>query len=151
MVSMGVATTSPGSSGLEFFQLNADLNKSLKQFASSFDGLIQSFKSDPDQYNNSKGISFLSLKNMLMIEYLTNLMQVIYLKTTGQKISGDLSIVRLAELRTVLEKTKSIELKLKYQIDKLLKIASNTNTGNLNSDACLIEFKVVTERKQRLF
>ena len=108
MVSMGVATTSPGSSGLEFFQLNADLNKSLKQFASSFDGLIQSFKSDPDQYNNSKGISFLSLKNMLMIEYLTNLMQVIYLKTTGQKISGDLSILRLAELRTVLEKTKSI-------------------------------------------
>ncbi len=114
---------------VEFFHLNTELNKNLKQFASSFDGLLQNIKSDPEQYNNSKGISFLSLKNMLMIEYLNNLMQVIYFKTTGQKLSGDQSIFRLAELRTVLEKSKSIEAKLKYQIDKLLKIASNNRTG----------------------
>lgn len=113
----------------EYFHLNSELNKYLKQFASSFDGLIQSFKSNPENFNSPKGISFLSLKNMLLIEYLTNLMQLTYLKTDGQKINGNPCVTRLAEIRTVLEKTKSIELKLKYQIDKLLKIASNTSTN----------------------
>lgn len=115
-------------SSQEYFQLNSDLNKHLKQFASSFEGLIQNFKNEPDAYNSSKGISFLGLKNMLMIEYLTNMLQLVYSKTSGQKISGNPCVLRLAEIRTVLEKTKSIEFKLKYQIDKLLKIADNTNT-----------------------
>lgn len=114
---------------VEIFHLNSDLNKCLKQFSASYDGLIQSFRNSPDSFNNSKGISFLSLKNMLMIEYVTNLLQVIYLKTDGQMINRNPSVFRLAEIRTVLEKTKSIEIKLKYQIDKLLKVASNSNTG----------------------
>ena len=112
----------------EYFHLNSELNKYLKHFATSFDGLIQSFKSRPEAYNSPDGISFLALKNMLLIEYLTNLMQVVFLKTDGQKIEANPAVVRLAEIRTVLEKSKSIELKLKYQIDKLLKIAANTST-----------------------
>ena len=148
------------SNSTEYFHLNSDLNKNLKQFATSFEGLIQNFKNDPDNYNNTKGISFLSLKNMLMVEYITNLMQLIYLKTTGQKINGNPCVLRLAEIRTVLEKSKSIELKLKYQIDKLLKIASNTNTNehdplsfkpNLNNFASDVRCILLKKLKKMFF
>jgi U3 small nucleolar ribonucleoprotein protein LCP5 len=103
------------------------MNKNLKQICPIIQSLIEKFKSDPDSYETEKGISFLSMKNMLMIEYLTNLLFVVHLKMSGHRMSGHKCVERLAELRCVLEKTKSIELKLKYQIDKLLKIAVSCN------------------------
>lgn len=69
------------------------------------------------------------MKNMLMIEYLTNLLNLIYMKMNGKQINSSDCVLRLAELRCIIEKTKSIELKLKYQIDKLLKMAVNLTSG----------------------
>ena len=48
-----------------------------------------------------KGISFLSMKNMLMIEYLTNLLYMVHLKMSGKQIRGSKCVERLAELRCV--------------------------------------------------
>ena len=56
------------------------------------------------------------MKNMLMIEYLTNLLNLVYMKINGKQINSSDCILRLAELRCIIEKTKSIEFKLKYQI-----------------------------------
>jgi U3 small nucleolar ribonucleoprotein protein LCP5 len=67
------------------------------------------------------------MKNMLMIEYLVNLLNFVHMKASGKKIKDNKFVLRLAELRCVLEKTKSIEVKLKYQIDKLLKLAVSTD------------------------
>ncbi|CAF0847034.1 unnamed protein product [Brachionus calyciflorus] len=109
-------------------QLNTDLKKHLKQFNPIIESLLDGFKQEPESIENGKGISFLSMKNMLIIEYLMNLLNLTYLKTNGKQLSGSPCVLRLAELRCVLEKTKSIEVKLKYQIDKLLKMATNIGT-----------------------
>jgi len=106
--------------------LNLDFNQDIKSVCGFIENLLNKFKNEPESFECKNGISFLSMKNMLMIEYLTNLLQVIYLKMTGQKISGNPCVLRLAKLRCYLEKSKTIEVKLKYQIDKLLKIAMNT-------------------------
>ncbi|XP_041375639.1 neuroguidin-like [Gigantopelta aegis] len=79
------------------------------------------------ELSTSKGISFLETKYHLLLSYLINLTYVLLLKTGGQSIEGDSAINRLIELRTVLEKMRPIEQKLKYQIDKLVK-AAQTNT-----------------------
>lgn len=42
---------------------------------------------------------------------------------TGDEIDGDPAIDRLIEIRTVLEKIRPIDQKLRYQIDKLVKTA----------------------------
>ena len=41
------------------------------------------------------------MKNMLIIEYLINLLYFIQMKTTGKKIKDNKCILRLAELRCV--------------------------------------------------
>lgn len=57
---------------------------------------------------------------------------------TGQQIERDPSIDRLIEIRTVLEKIRPIDYKLRYQIDKLVKTAV---TGQTNASDP-INFKV---------
>ncbi|KAK9510054.1 hypothetical protein O3M35_004925 [Rhynocoris fuscipes] len=69
------------------------------------------------------GLSFLDMKNQLLIFYLINLCQILILKSTGKSIEGNPSIDRLVELRVTLDKIRPIDQKLKYQIDKLVKIA----------------------------
>jgi hypothetical protein len=57
MKNESVQIVAPGNTNLdttEYFHLNNDLNKHLKQFASSFESLIQNFKNDPSHYNNNK-------------------------------------------------------------------------------------------------
>jgi hypothetical protein len=52
--------------------------------------------------NPFQGISFLSMKNMLIIEYLTNLIQLVYMKMNGKQIgSNNQCVQRLAEIRCV--------------------------------------------------
>merc|ERR1711934_1177145 len=46
-------------------------------------------------------------------------------KTEGMKIEGEQAIERLVTNRTVLEKIRPIEQKLKYQIDKAIKVADS--------------------------
>ena len=53
------------------------------------------------------------------------------MKMNGKQINSSDCVLRLAELRCIIEKTKSIELKLKYQIDKLLKMAVNLTSGKI--------------------
>jgi len=116
--------------GKAFHNLTTDLNKNLKQFASCVENLNSHLKNDKEgSLDFSKGISFLSMKNMLMVEYLSNLLQLCYIKTNGLKLSGQSCVNRLAETRCILEKTKSVEIKLKYQIDKLLKLGVSTDTN----------------------
>ena len=52
-------------------------------------------------------------------------------KTLGESIENDQSVERLCYFRTVLEKIRPIEHKLKYQIDKCVTIAE---TGHISKD-----------------
>ncbi|KAJ2500917.1 hypothetical protein GGH96_002331 [Coemansia sp. RSA 1972] len=69
----------------------------------------------------SNGLSFLEVKHHTMLSYIANLAFVAQLKLHGRQIAGHEVIQSLIEDRTVLEKMKPLEQRLKYQIDKLLR------------------------------
>lgn len=83
-----------------FSSLITDLNTHLKQFASCVNKLSHHIENDKE-LDFKKGISFLTMKNMLMVEYLTNMMQLCNVKTSGLKLSGHPCVNRLAETRCV--------------------------------------------------
>ncbi|TPX71023.1 hydroxyisourate hydrolase [Chytriomyces confervae] len=84
----------------------------------------------------SKGVSLLEIKLHGLLSYLTNLSFFILLKLHGQSTS-DLhpSVERLIEMRVILEKIKPMEVKLKYQIDKVLKAANDASNPSADKDA----------------
>lgn len=67
-----------------------------------------------------------------LLGYITNLSFYLLLKVNGYKIEAHPVIDQLIKLRVVLEKCQPLELKLKYQIDKLIK-AANANFSKNNS------------------
>lgn len=79
----------------------------------------------------SKGISFLDIKNEMMLSYLIELTQLISLKCSGKQLAGDSVVERLVETRTVIEKMRPIDHRLKYQIDKLVRLAT---AGKVNTN-----------------
>lgn len=52
------------------------------------------------------------------------------LKSKGTSINRDPAIDRLVEIRTVLERMRPIEHKLRYQIEKVVKAAASTSAGD---------------------
>ncbi|KAG7271361.1 hypothetical protein CRUP_009383 [Coryphaenoides rupestris] len=74
------------------------------------------------------GLSFLDLRYQLLLFYLQDLTHLISLKTDGAKIKESEAIERAVTIRTVLEKMRPLDHKLKYQIDKLVRTAV---TGSL--------------------
>lgn len=52
--------------------------------------------------------------------------------STGKTIERDPSIDRLIEIRAVLEKIRPIDVKLRYQIDKLVKSAISGTSSTLD-------------------
>ncbi|XP_068199684.1 neuroguidin [Antennarius striatus] len=79
-------------------------------------------------FQTSKGLSFLDLRYHLLLFYLQDLTHLISIKTEGGKIKESEALNRVITIRTVLEKMRPLDHKLKYQIDKLLRTAI---TGSL--------------------
>jgi len=88
-------------------------------------------KVQDEDFRTKEGLSFLEMKNHVMLDYLSNLTYVMLRKCSGKSINNEKAIERICEDRTVLEKIKPIEKKLKYQIDKALKVCE---TGELSKD-----------------
>ncbi|KAJ2157488.1 hypothetical protein GGF46_004460 [Coemansia sp. RSA 552] len=71
----------------------------------------------------TQGLSFLEVKHQTMLAYISNLTYLALRKLHGQSIQDHPAVMELIEDRTVLEKMKPLEHRLKYQIDKLLRNA----------------------------
>lgn len=78
-----------------------------------------------DEMRMEKGISFLDVKNLNLLNYISNLTYLILRKLSGEKIEDDASVDRLIELRVMMEKMKPIDEKLRYQVKKLLSSAAS--------------------------
>lgn len=87
-------------------------------------------KVNSGEISTSQGLSFLEMKYNMLLSYLIDLTSIILTKNVGKKIEGNSCIDRLVEIRTVLEKIKPIENKLKYQIDKLVKSSVSNDIVN---------------------
>uniref|UniRef100_A0A8B9X3Y7 Neuroguidin n=1 Tax=Bos mutus grunniens TaxID=30521 RepID=A0A8B9X3Y7_BOSMU len=82
-------------------------------------------------YPTEKGLSLLEVKDQLLLMYLMDLSHLILDKASGGSLQGHPAVLRLVEIRTVLEKLRPLDQKLKYQIDKLVKTAV---TGSLSEN-----------------
>jgi len=109
-------------------QLLKEIAQGARNVRSCLKGAIEYIKSEP----TSDGISYLEMKNKLLASYNSNIGYIMLHKCYGKTLKGEeQTILRLAENRTVLEKTKPIDQKLKYQIDKLVKVGQ---TGNMEEN-----------------
>lgn len=124
--------------------LLGEMNVSAQHVASLVDNMIQRVRSG--ELSTHQGLSFLEMKYHMLLSYLINLTYVVLRKCSGERIEGDPCIDRLVEIRTVLEKIRPIDHKLKYQIDKLVKSAITgpdasdptmfrANPGNLEDES----------------
>ncbi|KAF3836082.1 hypothetical protein F7725_028640 [Dissostichus mawsoni] len=107
-------------------QLLRNLTEQLASVTSHVRELITKVKDGA--FKTSKGLSFLDLRYHLLVFYLQDLTHLISIKTEGGKIKDSEAISRLVTIRTVLEKMRPLDHKLKYQIDKLVRTAV---TGSL--------------------
>lgn len=105
-----------------------EMNVSAQHVASLVDNMLQKVRLG--ELSTDQGLSFLEMKYNMLLSYLINLTYVVLLKCSGIQIENDPCIDRLVEIRTVLEKIRPIDHKLKYQIDKLVKTAANTTNAN---------------------
>ncbi|XP_072306621.1 neuroguidin isoform X1 [Eucyclogobius newberryi] len=79
-------------------------------------------------FKTSNGLSFLDLRYHLLLFYLQDLTHLVSIKTEGGQIKESEALQRIVTVRTILEKMRPLDHKLKYQIDKLVRTAV---TGSL--------------------
>ncbi|CAH2988821.1 unnamed protein product [Chilo suppressalis] len=102
-------------------RLLKEMNTNIQQVSQLVDNMLARVKTG--ELTTDKGLSFLEMKYQMLLSYLINLTYIVLRKCSGEKIESDPSIDRLIEIRTILEKIRPIDSKLKYQIDKLVKTA----------------------------
>ncbi|XP_031563168.1 neuroguidin-like [Actinia tenebrosa] len=120
----------------EYIATLKEIDEQVSEISQRVGGLIA--KIDDEDISTAKGISFLEVKTQLLLSYLINIVYYMLLKSDGEKIEGDSAIDRLVEIRTVLEKLRPIDQKMKYQIDKLIKMIT---TGMTAGDSDPLRFK----------
>lgn len=105
------------------------MNVSAQHVATLVDNMLERVRNG--ELTTDQGLSFLEMKYNMLLSYLINLTYIVLRKCSGERIEGDPCIDRLVEIRTVLEKIRPIDHKLKYQIDKLVKTAvTGTNIND---------------------
>jgi len=87
--------------------------------------VVQALTEEMKNGSKNEGISFLRLKNSLLASYTTNLSYLMLRKCYGKGLEGEPAVERLVKDRTVLEKIRPIDQKLRYQVDKLVSIADS--------------------------
>ena len=109
---------------LELKALLQELRASLSEIRGRLGPLLHEVKSG--EIATSEGVSYLEAKHLLLMHYVANLVFYLLLKAEGKSVKDHPVIARLIEIRSYLEKTRPIDKKLKYQIEKLLAAADVT-------------------------
>lgn len=132
------------------------------------------FSSPQTELDFKQGISLLSLKNYAMISYIHSLVLMTCHRTLGHSLldrsppsqsfasherdargadAGDL-VDHAIEMRAIVEKTRSLEARMKYQIEKLVRLAEDTvaaedvTQGALSSCSCVVGFMLIIHFNQ---
>nr|CAD7264979.1 unnamed protein product [Timema shepardi] len=146
----GSPASCPLKEGVEYVYRNSISVSEMypKQVTQLVDNMLARVKRG--EVSTDKGLSFLEVKYHMLLSYLINLTYVVLRKCSGEKIEDDPAIDRLVEIRTVLEKMRPIDHKLKYLIDKLVMTAipGSTNSqdpSNFRANPANIIRKLVVE------
>jgi hypothetical protein len=68
-------------------------------------------------------VEYLEVKQQLLLSYCVNVVFYLYMKAEGKSVRSHPVMKQLLKLRYVMEKMRSLDSKLKYQIDRLVKLA----------------------------
>lgn len=68
-------------------------------------------------------VEYLEVKQQLLLSYVTNVTFYLYMKSLGKSLKSHPVMAQLLRLRYALEKLQGIDQKVKYQIDRLVKLA----------------------------
>jgi U3 small nucleolar ribonucleoprotein protein LCP5 len=86
-----------------------------------------------EEFSASKdGLDFLDVKNSLLLSYMIDLTVYVRNKSNGKVDPKNLN--RLTEMKTVMDKLKNMDKKLRYQIDKLLNANTSATTFAAGGD-----------------
>eukprot|EP00730_Choanoeca_flexa_P000648 TRINITY_DN10283_c0_g2_i4.p1 TRINITY_DN10283_c0_g2~~TRINITY_DN10283_c0_g2_i4.p1 ORF type:complete len:396 (+),score=117.50 TRINITY_DN10283_c0_g2_i4:21-1208(+) len=121
-------------------EARSDLKSILDAIKSSCTSCIEQVKALRSQIEDGRletqnGVSFLDVKQQLLMSYNMNLILIIIRKLRGGSLASSTATKRLIRLRLLLEKLKPIDKKLQYQIDKLVKLASSNAIAQGSQDA----------------
>lgn len=87
--------------------------------------LKMSKKKETEEGIKSQGLSYLDVKNILLASYNCDLINIVNTKCEGRSLlEPSSSVDRLIETRTVMERLRSIDHKLRYQVEKLVRAAT---------------------------
>jgi len=99
-----------------------DITKRVKEIKNSMSSLADSIGNN--ELPVEHGLSFSEVKLHILLDYCTCMVLYIMLKAEGTSIKNHPVVGRIVTLRTMVEKMRPLDQKLRYQIDKLLKTAS---------------------------
>ncbi len=119
----------------ELAALVAELNAKSAELRDVVQPLLQ--KAQSGEIETSSGISYMELKNMLLLNYCLNLNFYLLLKAEGKAVRDHPVIEELVRLRLLIEKTKPIDEKLRPQVNRLLKTAALGIDSVMNDPAML--------------
>eukprot|EP01138_Halocafeteria_seosinensis_P011352 gb/GECG01011595.1/.p1 GENE.gb/GECG01011595.1/~~gb/GECG01011595.1/.p1 ORF type:complete len:510 (+),score=105.23 gb/GECG01011595.1/:1-1530(+) len=108
----------------ELMGLLEEFSKNSTELKETISPILQQFKQGG--IKNSGGMQYLEVKNQLLLSYVTHIIFYLLLKAEGKSVRDHPVVERLVEIRTMLERAKPIDSKLKYQIDRLVKATYST-------------------------
>src|SRR5690606_11520412 len=108
----------------ELIESAEELKQKIKTIQEHLHPLLSKVKSK--QLATADGLSYLEVKFHLLLSYCIDIVFYMMRKAAGKPVKDHPVIKQLVELRLILEKIKPIDERLKYQIDKLITLASNS-------------------------
>jgi hypothetical protein len=105
---------------IELQDLVQELKIKLADVRSSVDPIVR--RVEEKEMPTEKGVSYLEVKHQLLLSYCINMVFYLLMKVEGKSVRNHPVLHQLVEIRTTLERLRPLDGKLKYQIDKLLKL-----------------------------
>jgi len=105
----------------ELLKLLSEFKDKLREIKDVIEPILKQVKEGA--LPTSKGISFLELKHQLLLNYCMNISFYLMLKANGKQVKDHPVIDQLVKVRVTLDKMKPLEMKLKHQIEKLVRAA----------------------------
>lgn len=109
----------------------ASLDETSQKVKASLSAAIESSVTS-DEFSKKDMLDFLEVKNSLMMSYIIDL--TLYLRNKNEGVSTDKNLRRLTEMKTVLDKMRGLDKKLRYQIEKLLNASTTASAFATGGD-----------------
>lgn len=121
----------------EFLALLKDFKERIVLLRTQLQPLIQRAKAG--SIPSSSGLSFLQLKYHLMLGYCSSVVYYLILKGRAGKVLGHPVIKKMLRYRLMLEKIRPLEIKMRFQIEKLLQPQADEASFRANPDAMAMD------------